>query len=417
MTEDGTTASHNTRDLGLLVGGNVVSTFGNAVYILAVTLLLKDLTQSALVLGVFQFLALSPGFLLSPLTGALIDRVSRRRVVILTDLYRGILMVATGLALTVPAMRTPTLILPVAFLAGIGHALFVPAAHALLPSLVPPERLQRATALRAASSQAANLGGNAVGGLIFALLGAPILFVINGASFLLSAFQETFIRGGRRAPTQKQGESLLTTARVGLSSTLRDTRMLVLMASQAGLFVVSPVVVLALPFIVIDELGLAEGALGYFFALALGGGIAAFAVLRNRPHGRMLSEPLIALSYLALGAGFSALAFHVGIVVLAVVAVVSGAAAATVYLYVTTYIQRRTPAELHGRFFAVLEAASAMVAPVSYLLVGALLEVAGPARRWSLFVAVGVMSLLWAAVLTLRRRRAESDETRNAVSR
>jgi hypothetical protein len=192
--------------------------------------------------------------------------------------------------------------------------------------------------------------------------------------------------------------------------------MRLLMASQAGLFVVSPVVVLALPFIVIDELGLAEGALGYFFALALGGGIAAFAVLQNRPHGRMLSEPLIAISYLALGAGFIGLAVHIGIVTLAVVAVVSGAAAATVYLYVTTYIQRRTPAELHGRFFAVLEAASAMVAPVSYLLVGALLEVAGPARRWILLAAVGVLSLLWAAVLTARRRRFGTDETHDSVS-
>jgi hypothetical protein len=184
--------------------------------------------------------------------------------------------------------------------------------------------------------------------------------------------------------------------------------MLFLVASQAGLFLVSPVVTLSLPFIVMDELGLAEGALGYFFALALGGGIAAFALLRRRSAQRMLAEPLVAIAYAALGISFIGLALHVGTVVLAVVAVVSGAAAATVYLYVTTYIQRRTPAELHGRFFALLEAASALVAPVSYLAVGAVLEVAGADRRWTLFAAIGVLTLLWAVVLTARRMGART---------
>jgi DHA3 family macrolide efflux protein-like MFS transporter len=86
----------NDRDLALLVAGNGVSTLGNAVYLIAVTLLLKETTGSATVLGIFQFLALIPGFLLSPVTGVIIDRTSRRRVVILSDLLRGILMVGAG---------------------------------------------------------------------------------------------------------------------------------------------------------------------------------------------------------------------------------------------------------------------------------------------------------------------------------
>lgn len=398
------------RDLHLLVSGNVVSTFGNAVYILAVTLLLKELTESALMLGLFQFLALAPAFLLSPIIGAVIDRVSRRRIVILSDVYRGLLMLLTALALTVPALRSPALILPAAFLAGVGNALFIPAAHALLPSLVSPSRLPGATGLRAAGSQLANLGGNAVGGTLFALFGAPFLFLINGVTFLLSAVQEMFIRQGRETPSRPAEESLMATAREGLRAVGSDRRVLFLVASQAGLFLVSPVLMLALPFIVIDELGLPEQTLGYVFALALAGGIGAFLLLRRRDGRGLAAEYRVALAYLLLGAGFLALSVNTSVAVMIPVALISGAAAATVYLSVTIHIQRHSPAELHGRFFALLEAASTFVAPISYLAAGALLEITGPQDRWQLFALVGLASLIWSVVLSKRGRNARESE-------
>ena len=157
------------RDLILLITGNAVSAFGNAVYLITVTLLLKELTDSAFMLGLFQFLALAPGFLLSPLTGVVVVRLSRRSIIIGTDLYRGALMLLAAAALAVPALRSGWFVLTIAFLSGIGHALFVPAVHALLPALVQPAGLQTATALRAAGSQVGNLGGSAAGGALFAL--------------------------------------------------------------------------------------------------------------------------------------------------------------------------------------------------------------------------------------------------------
>ena len=213
------------RDLILLITGNAVSAFGNAVYLITVTLLLKELTDSAFMLGLFQFLALAPGFLLSPLTGVVVDRLSRRSIIIGTDLYRGALMLLAAAALAVPALRSGWFVLTIAFLSGIGHALFVPAVHALLPALVQPAGLQTATALRAAGSQVGNLGGSAAGGALFALLGAPLVLVINGVSFLASAVQEMYIRGGRDRPVGRRTESIPEMARAGRRPIMRDRRL------------------------------------------------------------------------------------------------------------------------------------------------------------------------------------------------
>lgn len=392
-----------TRDFRWLVAGNTVSAFGNAVYLIAILLLLKQLTDSALTLGLFQFLALLPGFVLSPLTGAVVDRVSRRAIIIVTDIARGAIMIAAGALLFLPRFQLPSLLLSVALLAGVGHALFVPAVHAFIPTLVPADRLHAASGLRAASSQVANLVGNAVGGALFVLLGAPILFIINGVTFLLSGLQESFIREGRRlrgaALERSQRQSLLTEARGGLILLRQHAMLRRAIISQAGLFAISSVLTLAMPFIVIDELGHSESLVGLLFAVALSGGIIAFLLQRRWNPAQMIEQPLLSYAYLAVAVGFFTLLVSISLPALVLVALLSGMAAATIYLFAVTWIQIQTPAGFHGRLFAVLEAASSFVAPMSYLAAGALLDALDGSKRWWLFLGVGVLALLWAGAL------------------
>ncbi|MFW5694253.1 MAG: MFS transporter [Alkalispirochaeta sp.] len=406
-----------------LVAGNAVSTFGNSLYLIAVTLLLKELTQSTFVLGVFQFLALSPGFFLSPVTGALIDRTSRLRVVILSDLYRGVLMVGGGAALLIPELRSVAVVLPLSLAAGVGHAFFVPAAQALLPSLVPPDHLPAANGLRAGASQAANLAGNAAGGALYALVGAPLLFIANGISFLLSAWQEHFISSdgssGPGVPPDPRHESadltgmprgsasvrgILSSAVNGISVVRSDRSLRLLMISQAGLFAISPVVMLTLPFIVIDELKLGEYALGLYFAAALAGGIAVFLALRGVSADRLLRRRLPIAAYGAIAGSFAFVAMQITPAGVAVVATLTGSAAAIVYLYTITWIQHHSNEAFHGRLFAMLEAATSLVAPISYVVSGGVLEVLGPERRWVAFAAVAIGAAVWAGTLLVRWR-------------
>lgn len=384
-------------DLRRLLVGNTVSTFGNAVYLVTVILLLKELTESPFVLGLYQFLALIPGFLLAPLSGAMIDRLPRRAIVVVADAARGVVMIAAALLVAVPALRTPGLLLALSVAMGAGNAFFVPAAQALIPHLVAPDALQRANGSRAAFNQAGNLAGNAIGGVLYAVLGAPIVFALNGATFLVSAWQE---RGIATPAMLHAGGSL----REPLARRINDGIRLALgrgvvrrvVLSQTWLFLLSPVVLLALPFIVIDELGLPPATVGLFFAVSLAGGIAVFLTAARVPVERLLQLPIPAASYGALATALALVALQTSAVTLGAVAILAGGASGAIYLYGVTWIQRRLGAAFHGRVFALTEAASSVVAPLAYVAAGAAMELLGSERHWVLFAAGALLAGLWA---------------------
>ncbi len=393
----------------MLVVGNAVSTLGNAVYLVAVLLLLKELTESAFVMGLFQFVAIAPGFFLSPVTGTLVDRMSRRTVIIVADLFRGVVMIAASGLLLSPATRSAFVVLVAATCIGIGNAFFVPAVQALIPSLVPPSKLRWANGVRAGGTQLFNLAGNAVGGLLYVVLGAPLLFLINGASFVVSALQESFIRpdaavGASGAASATDG-SVRDQAREGLRVVVGAPRLRRAIASQAGLFVLSPVLLLSLPFIVIDELGLPQATLGYVFAAALAGGILAFAVLGRRGRSDRVGARYPRIGYAMTSLALAALAVSSSLPFVVAAAVVIGSASAAVYLHAITMIQREHDRAIHGRLFAILEAVTSLVGPVSYVATGILLDLLGANRRPLLFAVVAAAAALWALALRIADRR------------
>ncbi len=396
-------------DLTKLVIGNGVSTFGNAVYLISMILLFKELYDSAFLLGLFQFLALVPGAILSPLVGIIVDSVSRRLILVVSDIARGLVMIAAAAILrgidiallAVPARSALTSgLLGVALLLGIGHAFFVPAAQALIPAIVPQEKLQNANGLRAATNQSFNLAGNAAAGALYVFLGPALLFAVNGLTFLISGLGELWIteRGIATADREKRPQSLAAIKK-GFDAVRRDPLLMPLFLSQFGLFLFSPTLLLALPFIVIDELQRSETELGLIFAVSLAGGIVLFLALRRTTSARMLQRPYPAIAYSAVAVSFIALFLGMSMPVVTVAAFVLGAAAAAVYIYVTTAIQFRVPADLHGRLFALLEAGSALIAPVAYVATGALLDAFGSGRRRYLFAVWAVFTLVWALML------------------
>ena len=414
----------------MLVVGNAVSTLGNAVYLVAVLLLLKELTESAFVMGLFQFVAIAPGFFLSPVTGTLVDRMSRRTVIIVADLFRGLVMIVASGLLLLPATRGAIVVLVAATCIGIGNAFFVPAVQALIPSLVPPSKLPWANGVRAGGTQLFNLAGNAAGGLLYALLGAPLLFLINGASFVLSALQESFIRTDASArgaaaagapatrvaaphaaatavatgTVDRSAGGVREQAREGLRVVAGAPRLRRAIVSQAGLFVLSPVLLLSLPFIVIDELGLPQATLGYVFAAALAGGILAFVVLgrRGRPDRTGARIPRIGYAITSLALAGLAVSSTLPLVVAA--AVVVGAASAAVYLHAITMIQREYDRAIHGRLFAILEAVTSLVGPISFVVTGVLLDLLGPDRRAVLFAIAAAAAAVWALAMWIADR-------------
>jgi hypothetical protein len=132
------------RDLTLLFCGQVVSSFGDWLYILALVVLAYDLTGSATLVAALTFVRLLPYALFLPFSGVLADRGNRKALMIFADLGRGACML--GL-LFVGSEEALWIAFPLVFLATAFSSLFKPAMSSVLPTIVGEEDLVKANGI------------------------------------------------------------------------------------------------------------------------------------------------------------------------------------------------------------------------------------------------------------------------------
>src|SRR6476661_3561936 len=172
------------RDFRLLYFGSLISLGGDWFLTVALLDLVLQLTGSATLASLMLLCQTLPIFIFTPLAGHIIDRVDRRKLMILVDVIR------TGACLLPLIARTPAL-LPFAYagvvMISIGSAYFEPASQAALPNIVAPEELGPANVLMGSTWGTMLAAGAAIGGLVTAKFGRDVSFIVDAASFLISA--------------------------------------------------------------------------------------------------------------------------------------------------------------------------------------------------------------------------------------
>jgi MFS family permease len=145
--------------------------------------LVYDLTDDRFLLGVVSFCQAAPVLIFSPLAGAVLDRVDRRKVLILVQITVATAMFILG-TLTVTGRVEVWHIMVIAAVAGAASAFDWPARLSLVPSLVDRGQLQSAVALNSAAFNASRIMGPIIGGVLIALVGAGVCFYINALTYL-----------------------------------------------------------------------------------------------------------------------------------------------------------------------------------------------------------------------------------------
>jgi MFS family permease len=217
------------RGFALLWASASVSSVGDGAFTVAVPLLAAFLTRDPLTVAAVSAASAAPWFLVSFWSGAIVDRLPRRLVMIVADVLRA-LSLAVLVVLVVLHVAVPWVLALVAFLVISGKCFFDPAAQVVLPHVVGRngETLTRANGrLFAGETIGQTLVGPPVGGSAFAV--APWLpFAIDAASFAASA---GFVAGVRRdpAPEVPQQQSIRSAIREGFAY-LFSNRELVLLS-------------------------------------------------------------------------------------------------------------------------------------------------------------------------------------------
>jgi MFS family permease len=165
--------------------GDITSHLGDWFNTIALYTLVERLTGSPLALGLVFVTKALPFALASPLAGLIADRVDRRRLMIFADLLRAVIVL--GLVLVREPQHVAWIYVLGALQMIVGSA-FIPARSASIPNITSPRELLTANALSAASWSALLALGAAVGGFVTEWIGAHAVFVIDSATYLVSAF-------------------------------------------------------------------------------------------------------------------------------------------------------------------------------------------------------------------------------------
>ena len=180
-----------TKDFTLVVIGQIISLFGNAVVRFALPLYLLNQTGSSALYGTVMACAFIPMIILSPVGGMIADRVNKRNIMVALDFTTAGLILAF-MVLQGKVNLVFLLALTLMLLYGIAGA-YQPAVQASIPALVQPEEFMRANAVINVVSSFASLLGPVLGGVLYSLYGLLPILEVGLVCFVLSAVMGIFI--------------------------------------------------------------------------------------------------------------------------------------------------------------------------------------------------------------------------------
>lgn len=218
----------------------IVSEMGDWFYTIALYTLLLELTGQAHSVALALMLQVLPQTLIGPAAGVINDRLRRKHVMIAADLARVVIVL---LMLLVRSREMVWLVYPLLAMETIMWAFFEPARSAVIPNLVRREQAILANTL-SSTTWSFNLAmGAALGGVVAAVLGRDVVFVLNALSFAVSAmllarmqFAEPHSEG--HAPFRARDLVNFSPVADGIRYVRRDTRLLVALFAKTGLGVV-----------------------------------------------------------------------------------------------------------------------------------------------------------------------------------
>jgi len=390
---------------GYLFLATAGSAFGTYLAAIALTVEVYDLTQSGVWVAALLIADFLPIVLIGLLLGPLVDRLSRRRLMIFSDLVR------FGVFAALPFVDTATGVIGLAAISGVATGFFLPAVYAGLPNLVPDEELANANSLLGTVETLAWMIGPVVGGLMLTAWGTTVPYTVNAITFLVSAVLVARIPEGllRSKDSLTRGHWRDVADGIKLVVTARPLR---------TVLVVWTVVLVGAGAINVAEVvfakdTLAAGDLGFGVIVAASGvGLAIGSFLAAPALGRVGLRRHYVGSIALMGVGWGGAALS-GTIWLVVPFVIGGAAGnGSAIICNQLLIQRGAPDQYRGRAVATLMSATYAVLGLSMAAAGVLTDIYGARAIWIAAGAIYLLGSLVALVMTRWLPVAQADEQR-----
>jgi MFS family permease len=413
------------RDFRLLFGGSSISFIGDQFTLVALPWLVLQLTGDPAQLGLVLAVMALPRAVFMLLGGAVVDRMSPRRVLLTA---RGANALLTGVlaALVLAGTIQMWMVYLLAFAIGLSTAFAYPAGGALLPQLLPAEQLQASNSIMMGMRQISLLIGPALAGLLVRAGSAPtggvgaassahgtgLAFAVDAVSFLFSVASLLAIRIASDRDARAPASGVLTQVLEGIRMLWRDPQLRAFIAYMAlvSVLVAGPLQV-GLP--LFAKTRLSEGAAGFGWLMTANGIGMLLGSVASTPVTRLMRGRvgiMVLCCDCTAGLALGALSAVHSMLTGAALLVLAGLLAGTVQIAIMTWLQRRVPQAMMGRTMSIVMFTFLGLGPLAAAVAGGLLKLVSLSE---LFFGAGLL-LSTLALLCLTRPSLRAMQVQTA---
>ncbi|HET7627084.1 MAG TPA: MFS transporter [Bacillales bacterium] len=393
------------------IGGNVVSFFGDQIYLIALPLIVLALTGSALSMGTVAALERLP-ILLQPAAGILADRFDRKWLLLLCDIGRCLVVGVTGVIFIAGGL-VMWQVYTAAFLVGLMSQIYNASQFASVPQLVRKDDLQAVNAVNSGLAQTAVLLGPGLGGLIISFYNPGYALLINSFSFLVSFLSIASISIKKTTLPERRSQTFFADLTEGFQFVLHTKPILytnlAILLSMFGTTLFLTLMIFHLK----DTIHLTAQQIGWL--ISFGGVGSIFGALSTNFFVKLFSYRRLLFTASVLG-GLSIVLFSYAhsFAALMVFNAMGTLMASMMSPCIVTIRQTLTPDHLLGRVQATSRFMAWVLLPVSAFLAGVLAEVFGTSATILLGGVISVVASAFYLHPSLKRKMVKWEEKEGA---
>lgn len=365
------------KNLFILLSGQLVSQIGDKFYMLALSFWVLDITGSPSIMGVALFCSFFPSTVLGLFSGVIVDRYSRKTIIVVTDLLRG-MMISLVVLLYSQEMLTVPIVLGVQVILSINAAFFNPAIPSIIPQIVSKDQLTRANSLTQLIRGISSVLGPVLGGTAVGLFGYTFVFVFNALSYFISGVLEMFIEVSADHKPDSDPPAIVEQFKEGIRFVFTSVPLIIFLTIISLLHFFIGSIEVFFPVLANEMAGEGPQNLGYL-QTSLGTGIILSSVIVGWINFKKNESVILFTAVFLIGLIYTAISVHFELYrhFIYTIFLLFGLFGAVVILAATSFrglLQKTVPNEMAGRVFGVVGAVSDISIPLAMLVYGFLLS-------------------------------------------
>ena len=379
------------RDFRYYFFGQVISLIGTWVQQVALSWIVYRITGSAFMLGLIAFSGQIPMLIATPLGGILADRVSKRNILLWTQIVE--MTVASFLAVVAwQHSFNPWILIAASVVLGLSGAIEMPSRQAFITEIIHDRGvLSNAIALNSLTFNAARLLGPAVAGFTLAVFNEPTCFAINAVSYIAAIYTLLTIHTGKPARTKTAGTLMEAIAYL---RQFAPARWLIATVAVTSICV-SPFMTF-MPVYAKDIFNGGPDLLGILMGASGSGALAAALYLANMKSVAGIGSRII-LACLVGGIVSAAFAYNTLLMLALPLLFLSGGTFIMIVTSCNILLQSLVPEHLRGRVMALYIMSFIGMLPVGSIVYGSLAHLLGSVKP--IFVIAGIISAGYGYIL------------------